>query len=143
MPEAVTIAEAARALRVSVRQLRRYIADGAPQSRVGGRGRGRKALVDVEAIAAWRRSRAASQANDDALVVVAVAFPEILAAAMHAAFVETDGPHKRATAGVLAGAWYLASTAILDYMRERAPGIPELKVIPEKIEQLRSHFFGL
>jgi hypothetical protein len=95
-------------------------------------------LVDCEAIAAWRAARAASERNAEVLVrVLAADVPEIVADAMHEAFRHVDGPHKRAVAGVLAGAWFLVSAAMLDRLRREVPELADLTVLPEKISTLR------
>jgi hypothetical protein len=136
---AVTIRDAARALGVSAPTVRRWLRDGAPVLRRGGRGRGRVALLDVDALAAWRRMRDGGTAHD-ALVVLAAEIPELVADAMHEAFVLVDGPHKRACAGALAGAGYLAIVALLDRMRRDDQRVPEVTTLPAKIDQLRLHF---
>ena len=51
--------QAALQLGVAPVTLRRWIAQGAPVARAGQRGRGRRALVDPVAIAAWRAAPAA------------------------------------------------------------------------------------
>lgn len=79
-------------------------------------------MVNPVAVRAWRR--------DDTHEVFLATIPERLADAMHEAFVLTEGSHKRAVAGALAGAWYLAVTAIAD----------EPQAVPEKITRLRQIF---
>lgn len=140
MADPLPVQDAARALGVTVRTLRRDLAAGAPVVRRGGRGRGRAALVDVAAIEAWRRCRSQAAATDDVLRVIAAEIPEILAAACHTAFVTIDGPHKRQAAGILAGAWYLASVAVLDHLRRIDPTLPDVTAVPEKIDRLRRIF---
>lgn len=54
MPEAVTVAEAARALGTSEQTVRNWLARGAPCVRPGSAGRGRGALVDPAALRSWR-----------------------------------------------------------------------------------------
>jgi hypothetical protein len=139
MPDAVTLRDAARALGLSVRVLHRDLSAGAPVVRRGARGRGRSTLIDVEAFAAWRRARDVAR-PDDRLLVLAADVPNVIADAMHAAFLEVDGPHKRACAGALAGAGYMAIVATLDRMRADAERVPELATLPQKIEHLRSIF---
>lgn len=134
----VGIVDAARALGISERALRRDIAAGAPVLRRGSRGRGRAALLDVDAIAAWRRSRAPR--SDDRLLVLAAEVPEIIGGAMHEAFALVDGPHKRLVAGALAGAGYMAIVALLDRLRREAPSVPEASTLPPKIIRLRQIF---
>lgn len=132
----VSIVTAARALGISESQLRRYVASGAPVAHRGARGRGRATLLDPSAIEAWRRAGA----GDDRLVVLAAELPELIASAIHSAFLSTDGPHKRATAGALAGVWYLVTTAVLDRLRREVPELGELTTVPDKIAALRVIF---
>lgn len=143
----VTISVAARALGVSVRALRRDLAAGAPVLRCGARGRGRAALLDVDAVAAWRRSQLpvdSREGGDDRLLVLASEIPELIATVMHEAFAKVEGPHKRLVAGVLVGVGYLAITALLDRIRRDAPNAAEpstlLATLPTKIAHLASHF---
>lgn len=136
MTNPLTLASAAQALGISQATLMRDIRAGAPVARLGSRGRGRRTLVDPEAIASWRRSRSAPR-PDDRLALLAAEIPSLLAAAMHAAFVQIEGPHKRASAGTLAAAWYLATVALLDRLRTDVPAIPEVSTVPEAIDALR------
>ena len=127
---------AAAELAVSVPTLRRWIAAGAPVARRGRRGRGGRALVDVRAVRAWRGSSEAAEHRD--LEVLAVEVPELVAEAVAEAFRACDGPHKRATAGVLAGAWYLVTVALLDRLRREVPSLADPATVPQKIAHLRS-----
>jgi hypothetical protein len=136
MTDSRTLAQAACELGISRSQLMRDIRAGAPVARLGSRGRGRQTLLDPEAITAWRRSRSAPQ-PDDRLALLAAEIPSLLAAAVHSAFLQIEGPHKRASAGTLAAAWYLATVALLDRLRADVPGIPEVSTVPEAIESLR------
>jgi len=131
----VTIVEAAAALGIDVRTVSRDIAAGLPVVRKGRRGRGGATLIDLELYRA-QRERAATNA-DLTLRTLAAELPELLAAAVDETFREACGPHKRALAGELAGAWYRCTTAILDRIRRDVPGIPELDTIPELISRLR------
>jgi hypothetical protein len=124
---------AAAALGVSTPTLRRWLRRGAPVARRGGRGPGRAALVDPGAVRAWRNPRTVGV---DARVLAAV-LPDKLAQVLAEAHREIDGPHKRAAAGVIAGAWYCATVAILDELRLHDPAIPELDVLPDAIQRLR------
>lgn len=133
---ALPVPEAAEALGVAESTLRRWLREGAPQARRGRRGRGRAALVDVQAVRAWRRA----EGGEDALRALAGEIPELLAGAMHQAFTLSDGPHKKALAGALAGAWYLAATAVTDRLRRDVSELPEVATVPEKIAALRSIF---
>jgi hypothetical protein len=131
----VSLAAAALELGMSVRNLHRELAAGAPVVRQGKPGRGRSTLVSVEAIAAWRRLRSASQATD-VLQVFAAEIPELLAGAMYDAFIAIEGPHKRPCADVLAGAWFRASNALLNRLREKSPAVPFDLPQPDKIVML-------
>jgi hypothetical protein len=136
-----TIAEAARALRLSPRQILRDISQGAPVARRGGRGRGRATLIDIDALAAWRRSQQAREREfADVLTTIAAELPELCATATHDLFVSLEGPHKRDSAGALAAAWFVVLTCVLDRLRRDAPNVPELSALPEKITRLRRIF---
>lgn len=125
------IEDAARELGVSVSTLRRWIGAGAPVARCGGQGRGRAALVDPAAVRAWLDRCDAEQA----LVALAGRIPELLAEAAEEAFVAC--PDKRGAGWALCFQWQLASAKLLDALREDAPGVPELEVVPESIEKIR------
>jgi hypothetical protein len=131
----VTLKQAAIELDCDERTLSRDIAAGAPVLTKGRRGRGRSTLVSVEAIAAWRRARSAPQASD-LMLVFAAEIPELLAGAMYDAFIAIEGPHKRPCADVLAGAWFRASNALLNRLRETSPAVPFDLPQPEKIVML-------
>jgi len=126
---------AARELGISTQTLRRWLRQGAPQARRGRRGRGGRALVDPAAVAAWRGGGKASGA--DFLTVFACEVPELVAVAVLEAHQRVEGPHKRATAGVLAGAWYLVSVALLDRLRRDVPGLADPATVPPQIAHLR------
>ena len=129
---AVTIAQAAHELGRSARQLEAYLAAGAPVARRGRRGRGCATLVDVAEVRAWLAARDSTNGQQQ-LSALAGAVPEIVADAIYAAFVGTEGPHKRAFAGTLASAWYRVTCAL----RERiGVGVPEPSSTPEKIAAL-------
>lgn len=135
---AVDLAVAARELGVAPETVRRWVAAGAPAARRGARGRGRRTLVDPAALAAWRRSCAAEGSNRELDAHrLAADLPNAIADAVDAAFRLAEGPHKRASAGLLAAAWFLSSTAVLDRLRELEPDVAELAVLPEKIRHLR------
>ncbi|MGY0611711.1 hypothetical protein [Luteimonas sp. A501] len=130
---AVPVPEAASALGVRVGTVRRWIREGAPVVRTGRRGRGCAALVDPEAVQAWR------QAGDreTAVLEVAAALPDVLANAAVEAWQQAQGIDKRQLAGVMAAGWYLSATAALDHLRAKHPAVPEIVAIPEQIERLR------
>jgi hypothetical protein len=131
----IPIEIAARALGISVRQVERDIAAGAPVVRRGGRGRGNATLINLQAFADWRRS-----GPDYRVRALAVELPEIIASAMYEAFVATHGPHKLSCAGVLSRAGYLASVAVVDRLRRDIPDLRELSGVPEKCDTLRRIF---
>ena len=133
---AVPLPAAAAELCVSVPTLRRWLRQGAPQARRGWRGRGGDALVDPAAISAWRGSHAAVDHAD--LEVLAGELPELVAAAVADAFQRVEGPHKRLVAGVLAGAWYVITTALLDRLRRDVPHLRDPDALPREIDRLRS-----
>jgi hypothetical protein len=95
-------------------------------------GRGGHALLDVDAIAAWRRQQDAK----DALTVLAAELPELVAEAMSESFRLVDGAHKRASADLLTGAWYVVTTKLLEHIGEKAP-VRGIEGLPETIKNLR------
>ncbi|MCC7200905.1 MAG: terminase small subunit [Gammaproteobacteria bacterium] len=131
---ALPLPAAAVELGISEPTLRRWMRQGAPVTRQGGRGRGRAALIDPVAVAAWRAPGKA--AGIDAQVFAAE-LPELLAAAVWSTFVTISGPHKRPAAGELAAAWYAMTTAALDRLREHDAAVPELSALPEAIDRLQ------
>lgn len=134
---AVPIADAAAELGLSPAQLRRLVAAGAPCARHGQRGRGHVALIDPQAVRVW----SGASARDALLLELAATLPELMASAFAEAHRLTDGPHKRAVAGSLVGAWILANGAALDHLRERCPSVPEASnELPEQVERLRKIF---
>jgi hypothetical protein len=134
--EPLPIAEAATVLGVSTRSLRRWISDGAPVAQAGGRGRGKRTLVDPAAVLAWRDGARL----DVEMRAFAAAIPDLLADAVHEAFTLAEGPHKRLLAGALVATWYLASTALIDELRDRGIDVPELAAPPRKVDMLRAVF---
>jgi len=133
MARALPIAEAARELRVRPGTLRRWIRQGAPVAQRGCRGRGHALLVDVSAVKAWH----GADARDGALLQIAAAIPEILAATTIQTLQDAQGVDKRKLAGILAASWYLSATATLDRLRELCAGIPEISSLPESIARLK------
>lgn len=122
-------------LGISPVTLRRWMRAGAPVARRGRRGRGGEALIDPAAVTAWRLSCEVSDHAD--LIVLAGELPEIVASAIGEAFLHVEGPHKRACAGVLAGAWYLVTLALLDRLRRVVPDLNDPTALPTSIERLR------
>lgn len=136
MPKAnrlVPVRVAAAELKIGEATLRRWIAQGAPVSRRGTRGRGRAALVNVAAIRAWRSP---TRTGIDACVLAAV-LPERIATALHDAHQHVAGPGKRQAAGVLALAWHVASCAVTDELRRYAPELLDVGDLPASIERLQ------
>ncbi len=130
------LARAAAELQVHGGTLRAWVRRGAPVMRRGAPGRGHAALFDVGALRAWRHGAAGTS-----LRVIAAQIPELLADAVYRAFTGASGPHKRALAGELGGAWILGVTALLDRLREDDETIPQLSPdFPEKIVRLRTIF---
>lgn len=138
-PNAVSVVEAAAELGISDRQLEDDIRYGAPVARRGRRGRGCRTLVIVADVRAWREARG-NQHDAFARAAFAGEVSEIVAEAVYATFVAIAGPHKRASAGVLAQAWLRTSCAL----RERldVPS-PEPACRPEKITALLRIFEDL
>lgn len=124
--------EAAQALDVAEITLRRWIAQGAPVARRGGRGRGRATLVDVQAVRRWRDGGV-----DAVITSFASVMPRLLSDACTDTFRRIDGPHKRHCGPVLAAVWYRAATAMLDHLREHCPTVPDVTAIPTEVEMLR------
>jgi hypothetical protein len=140
MPELVHVTAAAHSLGISVPTLRRWLRQGAPQARRGRRGRGGDALVDPAAVRAWRASCAVVEHAD--LEVLAGELPELVGRAVAEAFAAVEGPHKRAAAGVLAGAWYVVTTKLLDRLRRDVPRLRDPDVVPAQIDHLRAIYGG-
>ncbi|MEQ9002337.1 MAG: hypothetical protein RIE74_02110 [Pseudomonadales bacterium] len=133
MSKPCPVPEAAAELGIAPGTLKRWIAEGAPAARRGGRGRGNATLVDVAAVAAWRRG----QGGEDALIALAGELPELLADGAYEAFKLADGPHKRALAGSLTAAWSLMLQAVLDRVSPN-----QARDSPEKIKRLYAVFQG-
>lgn len=133
--------QAAAELGIAPRTLRRWLAAGAPTVTRGRRGRGGRALVDPQAVRAWRLSCEAIEHAD--LEVLAAELPELVAAAVFEAFRECEGPHKRQTAGVLAGVWYFVTVALLERLRRDVPELRDPATVPPQIGHLRTIFAGL
>jgi hypothetical protein len=117
---AVPIPAAAADLAVSVPTLRRWLRAGAPLARRGARGRGRAALVDPQAVAAWRASQCVT------LAAAAAGLPDLIAGALADAFDQTEGLPKSRMAGFVAGAWYLAATRCMDHLRQHDEAVPDV-----------------
>lgn len=131
----LTVSAAAAALGVHPQTVRHWLRQGAPQGRRGRRGYGCAALLDPEALRAWRAGACAGAVPAR---VLAAELPELLAAAIHSVFLKVEGPHKREVAGTLAICWLFCSWAARDRLAIVDPDIPEITEVPELIERLRS-----
>ncbi len=130
---AANLAEAAAALGVTERSVRRWIAEGAPTVCRGRRGRGGGTLLDIKAIEAWRASQGAvgrPGADADQLRAVLAGLPQAIAAMIAEQFRDASGPHKRALASEFAALGYR-----LCFLIEDAGGPPVAKL--PALEQLR------
>lgn len=126
------LAECAEALGVDRSTLARWLASGAPVVRRGRRGRGKlETLVDPEQVAEWRRRERSMLAK------LGAAIPQIVADAVVAAFNESDGPGKRASARLAALIWYRVTVDVTDRMRVDASDIPEVDRVPANVARLR------
>jgi hypothetical protein len=133
--EPLDLDAAARALAISRRTLRRWIRAGAPTVARGGRGRGRRVLLDPAAVRAWRASCAAP-ATPPAAVLALRLFART-ADAIAEAHRMADGPEKRRAGAWMAAAWYAAACAVADELRDVDPDVRDPQVIPEAIARLR------
>ncbi|WP_225783684.1 MerR family transcriptional regulator [Xenophilus sp. Marseille-Q4582] len=126
------LADAARELGVAPVTLKRWRKLGCPCV-PGRRGRGHAALYDPDAIRTWR----AAHGREAAMLEIAAAAPGVLADATLDAFNQIDAPDKRRQAGLLAGTWYVLTTALLDHLRTTCAEVPELAGVPGPVERLR------
>jgi hypothetical protein len=132
--KAVNVTAAARELGESPGTVRRWVRQGCPVASRGSRGRGRALLLDPEAVRQWR----AATTGEALLLSIASAIPGVLADAMAESLRLAQGLDKRRLAGVLAGAWYLGASALLDHLRERCDQVPHVgDVLPAQIQALR------
>lgn len=127
---AMPVATAARALGVSESTLRRKIRAGCPVARRGGRGRGKRTLIDPDAVRAWEAG-----GGDAALRELAGRIPEALGDAMFEAF--RRAPDKRNGAWIAAYGWQLAVYAIHDEIGERIAEDLPTPAVPETIDRLK------
>lgn len=135
-PRLLPVAEAADALSVSASTLWRWLREGAPVARRGRRGRGSvTVLLDVEAIRAWRAQADGATAGN-ALGVLLVELPELVAAAAWETHVAATGPHKRQVAGELAAMAYRLLWAISDRLGKHGEPLSEATE-PERLRLLR------
>lgn len=141
---AITIDAAAVDLDISPSQLRSWIAAGAPVACRGRKGRGNRTLVDVSAVRAWHRARQPAAQDADARVadvlrVLQARLPELLANAVHGAFVQT--PVKRdptALAWLACVAWQLALIDVQHEIEELGGGCAANAPLPGAIDYLRT-----
>lgn len=138
----MTIGQAADSLDLPVSTLRFWIdRRGCPTVRRGGRGRGNATLVDVAAVRHWLAGRdqpTPPTTEHDVMLAYAERLPDLLADAMYRAWCDVDAPLKRQLAASVAVAWYQATSAELDRLRERHPDIPHITSLPEAINKLKS-----
>lgn len=73
-----TVKQAAEHFRVSVETIRRWIREGCPCESVGEVGRGRGALLDLDAVASWRASRLGISIVGDPMERIAMALLDVL-----------------------------------------------------------------
>jgi hypothetical protein len=131
---AVQIHAAAQELGVSVATLRRWMREGCPVASRGRRGRGLATMIDPDAVRTWRQAGS----REAVLLALASSLPDVLAGGIEKAHQLAEGTDKRRLAGILAGAWFLATAAILETLHEHCPAIaPDPRAVPEKIERLR------
>lgn len=131
---AVPIPDAARALGISPATLRRWMREGCPVASRGRRGRGLAAMINPGEVRAWRQAGE----REAVLLALASSLPDVLAGGIEKAHQLAEGTDKRRLAGILAGAWFLASAAILETLHELHPAIaPDPRAVPDKIERLR------
>lgn len=133
MNDPMAVDDAARELGVRPGTLRRWVREGCPVVQRGRRGRGLALVVDVAAVRQWREA----SERDAAILEIAGAVPEVLAAGIHEAWRLSEGMDKRKAAAILAGGWYLAASGLLDHLRQRCASVPEIAALPEPIERLQ------
>lgn len=130
MNRALPVATAAAELGVPPGTVRRWVREGAPVAQRGRRGRGQALLVDPEAIRGWRLAGERQQIA----LELAGQIPEILARAAAESLQLAQGLDKHRLAGILAGAWYLGASAVLDHLRGTCAAVPLAEAIPEPVE---------
>lgn len=120
------IQPAARELGVGTATLRRWMRDGAPVARRGGRGRGRAALIDPESIRAWQAQRKPQRGDADDLLHALMELAPNLAVDSALAAMSTHGPltqggaeHKRLNSAVRCVAQHVAD-AITSWAENRS-----------------------
>lgn len=148
---ACTIAEAARDLGISQRELRRWIQDGAPVERHGARGRGHCTLVRVSVLRAWRAAQAPSGSDQvtGALVTLAAEFPERMAAEIARAWRMELAPGRgawwrsltvdqAAAATMFEAAYLLAVGSVRQLVAEKVgeAALPPAPVYPESLSRM-------
>lgn len=132
MSHPMPVEQAADAIPVSLGTLRRWMRrPGFPVVHAGRRGRGHVALIDVEAVRAWRDRPAGADTG-----LLGAELPELLAGAFAEAFRKVEGNDKRRQAGLLAASWLTVTTNLLEVLRDRGQDVPELNALPEQIKKL-------
>jgi hypothetical protein len=140
----VGVQEAADALQVSSKTVRRWIEHGAPVASPGHRGGGGATLLDLAALRAWRDRQQLRRAVPDpstgadpvALRILSAELPHVIEEIMWMQFVESDGPHKGRLAGELAAAGVRLLWTLQDRIARELGEEPETTV-PEKLRRLR------
>ena len=90
--------------------------------------------MDVEQARQW----IGGEPDTRQLLALASELPQLLAASMFEHWRQSDGPHKRALAGVLPAIWYSTCTQLLDKLREQNADVPDVQnPLPPEIEHLR------
>ena len=124
------VPESAVALGVDKSTLWRWIDQGCPVAKRGGKGRGNKTLVCVEAVRAWR----AAPGREADLLSLASKIPDLLADSAAEAF--KAAPDKRGAAWALAFSWQLSTQVVLEELRELDPEVGEVRAIPNAVAHL-------
>ena len=129
----ISIEAAAEILKKKPGTLRRWCREGCPHT-PGRRGRGKAQLVDPAVVREW----IGGEPDTRQLLALASELPQLLAASMFEHWRQSDGPHKRALAGVLPAIWYSTCTQLLDKLREQNADVPDVQnPLPPEIEHLR------
>lgn len=134
MAAPVRIADAAEALGIGPKRLRRLLRTGAPVVRKGRKGRGGATLVDVDAIRQWIAAR--DRVDERIPCELAASYPQDLADTLNEAWQRAEGIDKNKLAGVLAATWELATIHHLARLRTYVPDLPDHSDLPESIAQM-------
>lgn len=127
------IGAAAQRLGISRKRLEGLVRKGAPVARKGTRGRGHAALIDADAVRAWR----AASSGEKVILELWADLPQVWAKAIADAHRQAEGVNKARLAGVLAASYYTISAATFDYLRGRCASVSEPVDLPPEIAHLR------